>query len=159
MRLIYGDLFDSKEMYLCHQCNCKTKRAAHLAAAVFEKYPYADIYHERAVRDDPELSKPGNIIIRGDPKNDKRYVLAMLAQVWPGKPKFPKSTRDGFDARKELFQVCLDKMRLLHPDASFAFPWGIGCGAAGGKWGQYQDMLINFEKQSGCPVVVYKLES
>jgi hypothetical protein len=96
IEIVTGDLFDSKEKYLCHQCNCVTNKAAHLAQSVFEHYPYADIYSART-----EPSKPGTIEIRGNGQ-DQRYVIALLGQYYPGKSKYPQSDLDGQWARKSI---------------------------------------------------------
>lgn len=61
IEIISGDLFTAQEQYIAHQCNCVTKRAAHLAKDMFAKYPYANIYKGRTQPD-----KPGHLIIRGN---------------------------------------------------------------------------------------------
>jgi hypothetical protein len=144
-----GDLLKAPETYLCHQCNCVTRRSKHLAKAVFASFPYADIYSKRE-----KPSQPGTIVIKGDGK-DRRYVINMLGQFYPG-CKYPNSKKDGRDIRFKHFKSCLFKMKNLK--GSFAFPWKIGCGAAGGNWGIYLQALKNFEKEIGGDVVIYKLE-
>ena len=101
IEIIKGNLFDSKEKYLCHQCNCITKRAAHLSKDVFTNYPYADVYTNRQEHDEP-----GTIIIRGNGL-DQRYVVNMFGQFYPGSPKFPDSSKDGFLIREKYFHKCL----------------------------------------------------
>lgn len=145
--LVEGDLFDANETYLVHQCNCVTNRSAHLAQAVFEKYPYADVYTGRQNHD-----TPGTILVRGNGK-DRRFVVAMLGQYYPGFSRFPG--KDGYGARLSYFKCCLNDMTKLKGD--FAFPWRIGCGAAGGKWEEYWEALIRFEQFIAGNVTVYKL--
>lgn len=152
--VVQGDLFLAGERFLCHQCNCKTTRAAHLAADVFRRFPYADIYKERTSNDDPSLRTPGNIVVRGD--GPARKIIAMLGQVFPGKPKFPSSDLDGFASRRGYFRSALDKMALLDHGSSFAFPWGIGCGAAGGCWPDYLEMIEDFARKTGLDVKIYR---
>jgi len=149
--IVEGDMFDSKETYLCHQCNCVTNRAAHLAAAVFDKYPHADIYSGRLLHD-----IPGAIVTRGNGK-DERFVINMLGQYYPGSPKYPNSPQDGRAARLTYFWRCLLEMKEL--DGDFAFPWTIGCGAAGGDWARYLSGLVWFEQQIKGDVVVYRLKN
>jgi O-acetyl-ADP-ribose deacetylase (regulator of RNase III) len=149
---VNGDLLEAKERYICHQANCVTSKAAHLAAAVFSKFPYANIYRERGggKKDDP-----GSIIIRGNGA-DQRFVIAMLAQVYPGFPKFPDSSKDGFRARQEYFMRCLDRLAEVRNLQSVAFPYGIGCGAAGGNWPTYSNMLHEFASKTDAKVVIYR---
>ena len=66
IEIISGDLFTAQEQYIAHQCNCVTKRAAHLAKDMFAKYPYANIYKGRTQPD-----KPGHLIIRGNGQESK----------------------------------------------------------------------------------------
>jgi O-acetyl-ADP-ribose deacetylase (regulator of RNase III) len=156
IEIITGDIFDAKEKYLCHQCNCITNRAAHLSKDVFTKYPYADIYAARSAVD-----TPGTIIIRGN-GNDERYVVNMLGQYYPGKPKYPDSKVDGSKAREKYFHKCLMELAKVKDLESIAFPFGIGCGAADGNWEYYFGTIKNFEKYvnetQGARVSIYRRE-
>lgn len=155
IEIVSGDFFSATEKYIVHQCNCVTQRAAHLAKDVFTKYPHADIYTGRI-----EASKPGTIIVRGDVQ-DQRYVIALLGQYYPGKPKYPYSTKDGFEIRQKYFYQGLLRIAKIPNLESIAFPWKIGCGAAGGSWPHYLGNLTNFanhlEKQN-TKVVIYQRE-
>jgi O-acetyl-ADP-ribose deacetylase (regulator of RNase III) len=158
MKIIEGDLLEAKEQYIAHQCNLVTNRAANLALSVFSRYPYANIYAERKYPHDPEVSGPrmGDIIIRGN-GDDQRLVINMCAQYYPGKPKFALSKRDGYEARQEAFAACLEKISKIPGLKSIAFPWGIGCGAAGGDWEKYQKMISEFESSTpGVEIRIYK---
>lgn len=156
IEIITGDIFDSDEQYICHQTNCITKKSAHFAKDVFNKYPYADIY---AGRINPD--KPGNIIIKGNGE-DKRYVIALLAQYYPGKSKFPDSNLDGIKIREKYFYHCLLRIAKIENLKSIAFNWRIGCGAAGGNWEHYLGMLTNFaqyvKSTQNTKVFIYKRE-
>jgi hypothetical protein len=61
------------------------------------------------------------------------------------------------------FQECLDKFKLEldekgmnREDVQIGFPYGIGCGLAGGDWTVYSKMISDWEKEIKCQVVVYK---
>jgi len=144
------DIFNSTEDYLCHQCNCVTNRAAHMAKAVFDRYPYADIY---APREKPD--KPGTIIVSSE--QGQRKIINMLGQYYPGYPMNEDNYVDGYKAREKYFRSCLIEMAKFAPEASFAFPWTIGCGAAGGDWGKYITMLKGFEEYIKGDVKIYRL--
>jgi O-acetyl-ADP-ribose deacetylase (regulator of RNase III) len=146
-----GDLLESKEKYIAHQCNCLTTRASNLAQSVFSKFPYADIYASRKIAD-----TPGSIIVRGNGQ-DQRFVINMLGQLYPGRSKYPDSSKDGFTARQRYFKSCLDKIALIPDLTSIAFPFQIGCGIAGGNWMQYRHMIKVFADQVEASVVVYKI--
>jgi len=154
-RIIRGDLLEAKEKYLAHQTNCVTNRAAHLSAAVFDAFPFADIYSERR-----RPSRPGTIVIRGDGKKE-RFVINMLGQVFPGAPGPHNPEVDGGAKREDYFDRCLEKISKITELETVAFPHRIGCGAAGGDWPAYREMLKNFaafvHKDQGARVVVYRL--
>ena len=155
IEIVTGDLFEAKEKYLVHQCNCVTNSAAHLAKDVFERFPHADIYTKR---EDPD--QPGHIIVRGNGQ-DQRYIVALLGQYYPGRPKYPKSTLDGTPAREKYFYRALLRLSQLPDLESIAFPWRIGCGAAGGDWERYLGKITNFAQyvgEKGVQVRVYRRE-
>lgn len=153
LKIVKGNIFESKDKYLVHQCNCVTNRAAHLALDVFTRYPYSDIYSYRATND-----TPGKIIIKGN-GIDQRFVVALLGQKYPGKSKYPDSAEDGLNSREEYFHLGLIALSKISNLESIAFPWKIGCGAAGGNWENYLSMLINFADyvyNFGTQVTIYK---
>lgn len=157
VEIISGNIFDATEKYLCHQTNCVTNRAAHLAKDVFRKYPWADIYTPRQTPD-----VPGTIIVKGNGQ-DQRYVINMLGQYYPGYPKYPNSTKDGGAVRQKYFHQCLHQISKLPDLESLAFPFKIGCGAAGGDWTAYLDLIQRFtafvNKSQPTRVVIYQLGS
>lgn len=155
IEIVTGDLFDAKEKYLVHQCNCVTNKAAHLAFDVFEKYPYANIYAPRT-----EPDKPGHIIIKGNGQ-DERYVVAILGQYYPGRPKYPLSSLDGLAVREKYFYNGLLRLAEVPDLESIAFPWRIACGAAGGNWEHYLGKITNFAQyvgEKGVKVKIYRRE-
>lgn len=154
IEIVHGNLLDAKEKYIAQQCNCISKKAAHLAFDVFKRFPYADIYSTR-----PNTDKPGTIVIKGD-GDSQRYVINMLGQYYPGSPKYPNSALDGSKIRENYFYKCLLEIAKIKNLESIAFPYKIGCGAAGGDWKHYFANLNNFEKyvsKQGTKVVLYCL--
>mgnify|MGYP001602773114 CR=1 FL=1 len=155
LETIIGDLFEADTRFIAHQCNCITQKAAHLSAAMFERFPYANCYKGRTTPD-----QPGTIQIRGNGA-DQRFVINCFGQGWPGKPKYPDSVQDGFEARKRYFHSCLKEIAKIPAPQSIGFPHGIGCGAAGGDWTWYEKQLEKFAAfvgETGARVVIYKLE-
>lgn len=151
LRYVCGDLLDAKETYICHQCNCVSYRAKHLAYSVFKRFPYANVYR---CRHDGEESEPGTIEIRGNGK-DKRFVIALFAQVFPGKSLYPhdKDDQDSYLWRSIYFKECLEALKEL--DGTFAMPYGIGCGAAGADWKEYIRYIEEFAQHKD--VTLYEL--
>lgn len=156
--IVEGNLFDSEAQYITHQCNCVTWVAAHLAKDMFYNYPYADIYTPRRNNRDKH-DEPGTIIIKGNGK-DQRYVINLLGQYYPGKPSSQRKDVDSPDLRKKYFFNGLQKIIEIPNLKSVAFPWGIGCGAAGGDWNFYKgliDKMADFIADEGVKVYIYKL--
>lgn len=159
IEIISGDIFDAKEKYLCHQCNCITNKAAHLSKDVFAKYPWADIYARRYGQN--IIDTPGQIMIRGN-GIDQRYVINLLGQYYPGKSKYPESKLDGIKVREKYFYQCLLRVAKIPDLESVAIPWRIGCGAAGGDWDHYLGTITNFaqyvKETKNTRVVIYRRE-
>lgn len=157
LEVIEGNICDAPEQYIAHQCNCVTDHAAGTAKAIFSRFPYADIYRLRSKRHEPSADEQlGNIIIKGDGLGE-RLVINMMAQFYPGKPKFPEGRKDGKGTREAAFQECLNKIAAIPGLQSIAFPFKIGCNLGGGDWAVYRKMLKEFAIKTGVKVRVYHL--
>jgi hypothetical protein len=151
--VVDGNLLDANDRYIAHQCNCVTDRAAGLAAAIFARFPHANIYIGRTTHD-----VPGTIEIRGQDGTNARPVIAIFGQVYPGKPRYPNSSTDGPAARERYFAAALDRIAALSGLLSVGFPWEIGCGMAGGQWPRYRAMIDRFADANPCAkVTIYRL--
>lgn len=149
LKIIKGDLLESKEQYIAQQTNCCSQSAIGLAYYLFQKFPYANTYKNRFEKD-----VPGTIIICGNGL-DKRYVINMNAQYTPGGPKY--ISIDTYKIREVYFQQCLDQISKIENLESIAFPYLIGCGLARGNWNNYYNMLNDFaETKSNIEVVIYQ---
>jgi O-acetyl-ADP-ribose deacetylase (regulator of RNase III) len=151
IEIISGDILFAKEKYIAHQCNCVSKNAGGVAWAIFDKYPYSNVYANRI-----EPSKMGTIDIRGN-DIDQRYIINMFAQYMPGTPIDSTSIFDSANIREKSFYHCLLRIVKIPDLHSIAFPYKIGCGLAGGNWTNYLGNLNNFsEHKQNVRVVIYK---
>lgn len=152
IELITGDLLEAKEKYLVHQANCVSHYAAGIAAAIFHKFPYSNIYVDRFSPDEP-----GDIIIRGNGL-DERYVVNLLGQYEPG--GISEGGKDTEELRRRYFHKGLNKLAKIPDLESVAFNYKIGCGLAGGNWDWYLGELNAFAsyvtKKQNAKVVIYK---
>jgi O-acetyl-ADP-ribose deacetylase (regulator of RNase III) len=157
-KVVEGDIFKVKTKYIAHQCNCITLKGGHLSKTMFSHYPFADIYktRERVTNWRETRDRPGTIIVKGN-GDDERYVINMLGQIFPGKPKYTDSKSDGFNARITYFGKCLVLMSKIEDLESVAFPWRIGCGAAGNDWNKYSRMINIFADKVDAKVFIVKL--
>lgn len=160
IEIITGNLLDAKEKYICHQCNCVSHMAAGVAKAIFDKFPYSDIYSIRHKGQDMIAHDvPGTNIIKGN-GIDQRFVVNMLSQYYPG-GSYPHYENDNTKSRQQYFHKCLKSLAKVPDLDSVAFPAGIGCGLAAGDWEWYYGTIKNFasyiEKMQHAKVVIYKL--
>jgi O-acetyl-ADP-ribose deacetylase (regulator of RNase III) len=145
-------ILNATETYICQQCNCKTQHGLGLSKALFDKFPYADIYSidtERKLN-----STPGKINIKGN-GTTQRFIINMMGQNYPGKP----NSYETKEKRQFWFKQCLDEIskHVSHSKCSIAFPHNIGCNLAGGSWAEYYSMLQIFNKQNpNIDVVIYE---
>jgi len=146
---IVDNLLTTDVQYIAHQCNCISKRSAHLSKDMFGEFPYADVYTGRKNPD--EL---GTIKVRGDGK-DERFVINMFGQFYPGRVKYPNGSKDNDKVRINAFRSCLENIEKIPGSTEIAFPYKIGCGAAGGDWAIYKQMLEDFAERVFPFVDVY----
>jgi hypothetical protein len=133
------DIFERNEP-LFHQCNCKTRRAKGIAARIFTRYPYANIYIKLPKR------IPGVVY----PCYGTRLILNACAQYSYGGPSSPRGNIsegtlvDDYEQRLQWFADCLVQAGLILDDTGYSalsVPRGIGCGLAKGRWEDYYALL------------------
>jgi len=160
--IVEGDLLECDDRYIVHQCNCVTTSSAGIARAIFDRFPWADVYSERRGMTLPLSGhEPGEIIVRGN-GDDQRFVINLFGQRNGGR----MGERGGGDdeiARRWMFMRGLKRILQISEDlVSIGFPWKIGCGIAGGDWeGFYERALQAFaiaaERERGAIVRVHRL--
>jgi O-acetyl-ADP-ribose deacetylase (regulator of RNase III) len=156
LEIVIGSLLESECRYIAHQCNCHSTRSAGLATAIFKAFPWADVYSDRRQRGN-DAALFGSITIHGNPQLSQRQIINIYGQLYPGKPS---SGRDSVAARLDAFRNGLARIALIPELTSIGFPYGIGCGLAGGEWNEYQKLLGGFAEQvsvNGVTVILYRL--
>lgn len=160
IKYVEGDILDATEQYIAHQTNCRSRGAAGLARSIFERFPHANIYQQRA----PNKSVPGTCDISGDGIKE-RFVIHMHAQRFPGGPNYGNPIEsDTMIDRLSWFRSCLSHMSQHLDIQSIAFPMGIGCGLACGTWSYYRQEIETFhhilqEKNPDVIVTLYTLQT
>ena len=168
VRLIDGDVLDTDADALMHQTNVTTRHAKHMAGAVFDKWPGADTYSSGRRRTlgtvdvtfvcrsgGGPMDLPGLV-----PEGPGRTfaILNLNAQKGPGIPRPCMYAGDNKENRLAWFRECLEHIKYNNPVLGFktiAAPWRIGCGAAGGDWRVYFEVLRTWSVESGIDVLVY----
>lgn len=166
LQIIQKDILDAEEPFIAHQCNCCTTRAHGLSEAIFEKYPYANLYVQRKPTTTTANraltpSVPGTVSVHCAPQEGLPTILNMMGQYGPGKPfysqkYYPSRYKDDASARLDYFQACLKELEALVDEKDHvAVPYKIGCGLAGGDWTRYETAL----RQAKTKFVVYQKET
>lgn len=153
VRIIEGDLTNSSEQYIVHQCNCVTRGAKGLAKILFEKFPKSDCYRRRKGRPRGAIyNKPGTVSVASGER-----VVNLFGQVGPGRPR--AGSRD--DTREKRLGYFVSGLRSIFQFSnlkSIAFPFQIGCGLAGGSWSDYLAAIeAEAARNPSVRVVIYKL--
>lgn len=135
MRVVYknGDLLKlrkSEAQVIVQQCNCSGSTEKGLSKDMMNAFPHSNFYRDGLKR------IPGKIRVKGG--GNDRYICAMFAQKYPGKPNL---TDDTIKMRISWFRECLNNISLIKNLRSIAFPDRIGCGLAGGNWETYKHMI------------------
>ena len=130
VKIIDGDLFETKANYICHQVNCQGRMGSGVAKQIRSKYPEAyDAYIEKC-KTTGVLGQTQFVKC----KNGKT-VVNMFAQ-----------DRYGYDGERytdyAAFMSCLMAIRIVVPENEVvAMPYKIGCGLGGGEWGVVLRMI------------------
>ena len=137
-KLIKGDLVNSNIDVIIHQTNCFKTMGAGIAKQIKEVYP--EVY----VNDVEYQTKNGAKKIFGTiictRLHDNRICINMYSQYRYGKEQRQTDY--------EKFALCLAKvasgMKKMPKELKIGFPYGIGCGNAGGDWKIIEDLIRKF---------------
>jgi O-acetyl-ADP-ribose deacetylase (regulator of RNase III) len=159
-----GDVLTAKTDAIAHQVNCRGVMGAGLAKQIREKYPqvfteyheYIKHIYESVLKDEHAVAYKllGSISKTKIFQQDgfSQYIVNLFAQ-------------DDHDSSKrqidyDAFWNCLHNLRtwaLRENIFSIAFPFGIGCGLAGGNWDIIKLMIGEvFNKNIGINVEIWK---
>jgi len=186
--VVNRNILDSIESIVVHQTNCiMTGMGSGLYRSLVNKYPYAHTYGMRREHGQnpgraipQDISEPGSLDICRPP-NDPRparhhpfqpVIVGLNGQFAPRpsivltqaqREAYPADEYiDSHEAREKWFATGLNQLHnfmIAQGYKSVAFPYGIGCGIAGGNWDHYYNMLQQFARKAGgnYTVTVYKM--
>jgi hypothetical protein len=161
MKIIKGNLLNTKDSIIVQQCNCVTVKAHGLSFDIASKFPYADIYAKRS-KSSPNFSTmesrgiPGTCIISKPMSTIGPIVASLMGQITPGKPgQWCKvynvdPNLDDAKHRLEYFKSAMEELLTFR----------IGCGLASGNWPTYFKVIQNFDakyKMMGGELTIYKM--
>lgn len=145
MKIIYKSILDIDFGLICHACNCQNKFGKGLAYNIRNRYPI--VYHEflkfgslyKLPKD--RLGKIQEVSI-----NKNLSVINIFSQLYYGDSKLTGIDYNNYSEMRKCF-IELNKIRN---DRSIYFPYGFGCGLAGGEWDKVSGMIEEY-----FPDVVY----
>jgi O-acetyl-ADP-ribose deacetylase (regulator of RNase III) len=151
IKYMVGDLLEAKEDIICHQVNCQGAFGAGIAKQIAKEYPESKkSYVEYCERYNDIL---GDCLVT---KEDDLWVANLFGQDYYGRygyyyEKYNRQTN--YDALKKAMVLLVNE----YPDKSYAFPYLIGCGLAGGDWEIVLGIIGDVFKDNS--VVIYDLEN
>ena len=148
---VTGDLVRDKEIDIfCHQCNCFGRMGAGIAGQIAKEYPEVKLADRRNLAVLGAYGQFGKIL--PVECSDGRTCVNMYSQFMYGRGK--RQT----DYVK--FEECLDRLAVYlrkHPGKKVGFPYGIGCGLAGGDWTTIEGLLKAFAKKVENEIYIVRL--
>jgi len=144
-----GDIVTGNYPIFCQQVNCKGVMGAGLAKQI--KTKYSEVYNQyKMYCDVASLGKCDYV-----PTKDRRICINMFAQDGYGRDK----RYTDYDAFKECLEHISFFMKFRSKNKpSIAFPYGIGCGLAGGDWYIILGMLKDFAEKIPQDVIIVEKE-
>lgn len=145
--IIHGDILDASADYICHQVNCRNAMGAGVAKALYTKWPEVkEEYHRfcKQIGDPQKLL--GRVQMVRVAAADKT-IVNIFGQLNYGREAGVTYTdyRALQSAFIKLNQLCVGKC--------VAFPYGFGCGLAGGDWIIVESLMLRY--LCDCNVTIY----
>lgn len=151
METLIGNLVTGNYDIFCHQVNCMGVMGAGIARQIRLRYPEVYSSYIEKCKNDSNLL--GNIQCIAT--SDGRICVNFFSQMGYGKDKIYTDYA--------AFRLCLSRLKIyldtyVPQDRIVAFPYGIGCGLAGGNWTIISKLLEGFSRTVKQKVVIVKLE-
>jgi len=140
IRIVDGDLLESKANIIAHQVNCQGVMGSGVAKAIKKNYPYAfKCYKEYIKENSPELV----------------FGFCQLVPIYlpSGKPKYIANLFGQFDyGYNGDCYTNIDKLRTAflalnefaeEENLTVAMPYKIGCVRGGANWNEVLKMICN----------------
>ena len=149
---IKGDLVKEKDIDIfCHQCNCFGRMGAGIAKQIAKEYPEVLSADRHNLAVFGAFGQFGKILpVRC---HDGRICVNMYSQFTYG--------RGRRQTDYEKFGECLQQLAVFlekHPGKKVGFPYGIGCGLAGGDWTVIEGLIERFAEKTDNDVCIVRLD-
>lgn len=150
LKIVEGDIiFSDGVAAICHQVNCQSVMGSGVAKAIYQKWPEVkQKYHEFCSGQRPEdlLGKIQVVDLLSEFPARNKVVINVFGQLTYGRRKICYTDYDALaKAFDEINKICAFK--------TIAFPYGFGCGLAGGDWVTVEKLML--EHLYNVDVVIY----
>lgn len=149
IKIVKGDLLNAREAAICHQVNCQNMMGAGIAKAIYTKWPEVKSeYHRFCDGQRPQnlLGKVQIVELNEFPAGNK-VVLNIFGQLNCGRDRICYTQYDALAAAFDMINNHVAAFKTV------AFPYGFGCGLAGGDWQQVEKLML--EHLYNVDVTVY----
>lgn len=163
IKIIDGNLFDTKAKFITHQVNCQKRMGSGVALQVKNRFPH--VYKEYLKICSPEMLGKIQVVscnpdyIEYDSGSlavpfNEQYICNLFAQNYYG-----------YDGKQytslEAFKSCLKELSILihgkntNFNATIAMPYKIGCDRGGANWEEIYKIIE--ETLFDCNVELWRL--
>lgn len=162
IRYYTGNLFDSNADIICHQVNCQGAFGYGIAGQIKKLFPEVEKTYKRITkqwieREHGDTSKLLGRVCAQPVEKDGRWFLIgnLYGQNDYGRKK---SVYTDYAALEKAMGEIRAFLEARGKKETAAFPWGIGCGSAGGDWEIVEDMIRRVFDGYDGEIQIWKLE-
>lgn len=146
IKIVKGDILESKENIICHQVNEDCVMGGGLALQIARTYPKVEKeYQEFCKRFDDKKMLYGQYQICQIGK--RKYIANCFTQR-----EFNTNLKD----IRLVFSGLLESCKLN--GLSICVPYKYGCGIANGNWEEVSKLFEELSNEYGIDIVIYELE-
>lgn len=154
-----GDIFASNAEVICHQVNCQGVFGRGMDGQVKKLFPEVEKTYKKMTKQWTEQaggktkSLLGRVSAQPVEKDGRWFLIANLyGQDDYGK----KGLFTDCAALEKAMTEIRDFLDIRGKQETVAFPYGIGCGSAGGDWKVVEDMIHRVFDGYGGQVQIYR---
>ena len=143
--IVRGDLLEAAVPYICQQVNCQGVMGAGLARQIKDKWPHVyERYRELCEKKKQKQSLLGTVqIVNG--RFGSPTVINIFGQFEFG--------HNGVYTDYSALTRAFNDLNKRFAGKTLAFPYGFGCGLAGGEWTDVEMMMVKL--LPNCDVQIY----
>lgn len=150
VRIERGDVLETDAPYICQQVNCQGTMGAGLAKQIADKWPQVKREYIRfceKYQDRHDLLGLYQMVAvnGGNQKKGDPVVVNIFGQEYYGHDGVYTDNTALMKAFRHLNRNCAHE--------TLAFPYGFGCGLAGGDWQDVEQLIVKCFPD--CDVVIY----